>query len=220
MIRLGIAIHSHTAPCGSIARSQEHSRTAFVSVVTTTVLVLALLVHGARTQEMAVPVSIQVPLLMKVISTDRKLKERSGNELVIGVFYQPRFRASAETMESFIDAAGPSPTPPVAGQSVRVLPIPIDEQPDWDTLIASNELDICYIAPLRALGIAGLLPAARSQRAATCTGVLEYVEAGVSIGFDSRGGKPQIVINMSAAKAEGIDFSSQLLKLARIIEKD
>lgn len=195
-------------------------RAVSTTVVVAALLVLALLVHHARTQEMAVPVSIQVPLLMKVISADRRLGERSGSELVIGVFYQPRFRASVATMESFIEAAGAPLVSPIDGQPARVLSVPIEGQPDWDALIVSNELDVCYIAPLRALGVTDLLPAARAHQAVTCTGVPEYVEAGLSIGFDSRGGKPQIVINMDAAKSEGIDFSSQLLKLARIIKTD
>lgn len=183
-------------------------------------LALMLMVRAARTQEMSVPMSIQVPLLMKVISADRKLAERSGSELVIGVFYQPRYRVSVATMESFVEAAGSPPTSPIAGQSARVIPVPIEGEPDWESLVVSNNLDVCYVTPLRAIGIADLLPVVRAHKTITCTGVPEYVDAGLSVGFDTRGGKPQIIINVNAAKHEGIDFSSQLLNLARIVEKD
>ena len=96
--------------------------------------------------------------------------------------------------------------------------MPIAGEPHWDSLIDALDLDVCYIAPLRAMGIAGLLTATRLTRSVSCTGVPEYVESGVAFGFDSRGGKPQIVINVDAEKAEGIDFSSQLLKFARNIQ--
>lgn len=220
MRRVGKTVLSHTAWGGQITRSRGRNRAMSTIVVMTSMLILVLLAHVARTQEMAVPVSIQVPLLMKVMSADRNLAERSGSELVIGVFYQPRFRASAATMEAFIEAAGSTLASPIAGQPVRVLPVLIEGEPDWNALIVSNELDVCYIAPLRALGFADLLPAAQAHQAITCTGVPEFVEAGLAIGFDSRGGKPQIVINIDAARGEGIDFSSQLLKLARIVKKD
>jgi len=173
-----------------------------------------------HTHEMPVPMDIQLPLLMKVLSADRELRARAGDELVIGVFYQERYRASLSAMESILEVADRSLQAPLPDQTVRLVPVPIDGEPNWRSLIVELELDVCYVAPLRAVGVDGLLSATRSTRAISCTGVPDYIEAGVAFGFDTRGGKPEIVINVDAAKAEGIDFSSQLLKLARIIDKD
>lgn len=173
---------------------------------------------AVHTQEMPVPAQIQLPLLLKVLSADRNLRERAGDELVIGVFYQARYRASMGTMETLFEIVGKSLNPPFPDQPVRFVPVPIESDPNWDSLITALDLDVCYVAPLRAMGIGDLLLATRSNHAVSCTGVPEYVESGVSVGFDTHGGKPQIVINVGAAKAEGIDFTSQLLKLARIIE--
>jgi hypothetical protein len=167
---------------------------------------------------MPVPMDIQLPLLLKVLSADRQLRARAGDELVIGVFYQERYRASVSAMESIFEAAIKSLQAPLPDQTVRLIPVPIDGEPDWSSLIATLDLDVCYIAPLRAVSVAGLLSATKITQAISCTGVPEYVDSGVAFGFDTQGGKPQIVINVEAAKAEGIDFSSQLLKLARIVE--
>jgi hypothetical protein len=51
----------------------------------------------------------------------------------------------------------------------------------------------------------------------TFSGVPEYVEEGISVGIDVKNNKPLIVINIKSAKLEGIDFNSQLLKIAKIL---
>jgi hypothetical protein len=52
----------------------------------------------------------------------------------------------------------------------------------------------------------------------TVTGVPHYVEDGLGIGIDLRGGRPEIMVNLVASRAEGGDLDAQLLKLARIVQ--
>ena len=181
------------------------------------ILTVLLTAVVARPQDLDVPMNIQLPLLLKVLSADRNLRERAGAELMIGVIYQQRYRASVNTMEAILEVGGQSALSPFPDQPLRLVAIPVDNAGVIDSLLAAHEVDVCYLAPLRATGLAPILSATRARRIVTCTGVPEYIESGVAIGFDAKGGKPQIVINIEAAKAEGIDFSSQLLKLARII---
>ena len=44
------------------------------------------------------------------------------------------------------------------------------------------------------------------------------VEAGVTIGFELEGGRPRIVINLTRARAQKLDLSARLLRLARVIQ--
>lgn len=53
----------------------------------------------------------------------------------------------------------------------------------------------------------------------TFTGVPKYVEQGIAVGIGIQDRKPKIHINLSASKAEGAEFSSQLLKLAEIVDQ-
>ena len=66
--------------------------------------------------------------------------------------------------------------------------------------------------------IDNIIDISRREKIITLTGVPEYVNMGLAVGIDIRENRPQIVINMSAAKAEGADFSSQLLKLSKIVD--
>jgi hypothetical protein len=72
--------------------------------------------------------------------------------------------------------------------------------------------------PLRGLDISALTRAAAASGVRTFSGVPEYVYEGVSVTVGTRQGRPVIYVNLKTARAQGSDFSSQLLKLANVIE--
>jgi YfiR/HmsC-like len=52
----------------------------------------------------------------------------------------------------------------------------------------------------------------------TVTAVNEHLLAGAAVGLSLRGDHAEIVVNLPASRAEGASFSSQLLRVARILE--
>jgi hypothetical protein len=74
-----------------------------------------------------------------------------------------------------------------------------------------------YVAPLRPATLRQVLGTLRGARVRSVTAVPEYVRDGVSVGIAVAAGRPRLVINLAASRAQGSDFSSQLLKLARVI---
>src|SRR5919106_2649996 len=70
-------------------------------------LVAALLLAGLAgqvpralaAQEVALPVAVQVPILVKILNFDRNLSDRAGGRLVIGVLFQSRYRTSANVAD-------------------------------------------------------------------------------------------------------------------------
>lgn len=181
---------------------------------------LALFSAPAYAQSMPVPIEIQYPLLMRVFSADRNLTARSGSDMVIGVIYQKGVRESSQAAAALQEWARRNPSSPIAGSTVRLVPTAVDEMAGLDLRLLRDSVDLCYIAPLRAASLDSLLAATRRAGVATCTGVPEYVERGVSVGIGVKADRPQILVNMSAAKAEGIELGSQVLKLARVFGKD
>ena len=83
----------------------------------------------------------------------------------------------------------------------------------------SDSVNILIVAPLQAYSIEEITTISRTKHIMTFSSVPEYVNEGLSVGIGLKGGKPQILINLDAAKLEGLDFSSQLLKLAKIIQE-
>lgn len=170
-------------------------------------------------QEIAVPVDLQVALITKVLPFDRNQRFDPDGKVVIGIVYQSRFKASLDIFREFSDAAlelSGDRTPIV---TYRPIGIDIDKQNLEETL-SKYKIQILYIAPLRATGMAEIIEVSRHKRILTITGVPEYVAAGLSVGIGVKAGRPQILINLKAARLEHADFSSQLLKLAKIIETE
>lgn len=183
----------------------------------TLISISALLPRSLFAQEMSVPVGVQHTVLMKVLAYNRSLQARMGNEIVIGVLYQSKFRSSLRAKEEFIKA-GRISSSSMEGRTFEYVATEVSEITDLRTFLDKNKVDILYVAPLRAIDIETIASASRSQGVLTLTGVPNFVESGLAVGVALKGDQAQIEINLAAAKAEGADFTSQLLKVVRIIQ--
>ena len=183
------------------------------------VALAALLLAGERAgaQEVAVPVDLQVPLLVKVLGFDRKLTAAPDAELVIGVLFQAKFRSSLNVADEVREAVKRLPSGVIAGRRIRSVAIDLDGTPNLGMALARLRVGVLYVAPLRAVDLRDVMTTCRDAGVTTVTGVPDYVETGLSIGIGSRGERPEIVINLAASRAEGADLNAQLLKLARVI---
>lgn len=168
-------------------------------------------------QYIEVPVEVQYPLLLKILTFDRNLKSRVGAELVLGVVYQGKYKASEQAKNLFIRQLQQSAINRVEGIPIRPTTIDLD-QSDLGAFITAEKVDLLYILPLRAYDLAQISQTSSSYKVLTLTGVPAYVEAGMAVGIGVKGDRPQIIINLSAAKKAGADFSSQILKLAKVIQ--
>jgi hypothetical protein len=183
------------------------------------VLLLAIAVSGAA-EDMPVPVETQLPLLLKVLTFDRHLQRTMGDELVIAVLYQERFRQSLLVKEGLEQAAAASELSLVAGTPFRLMPLAldgVDGSPDLIERLVAAEADVLYIAPLRAVALGQITVASRSLGLLTMTGVPAYVDDGITVAIEVVRSRPRIVINLDAAEAEGAELSSRLLNLARVV---
>lgn len=180
---------------------------------------VALLVAATTmAQDILVPLDVQATLFLKILSFDRKVQSQSSQPMRIGVLYQPRVRTSRDVFEGFQRAVTKSGMKTVAGRSLTLVPIDIDGEADIAGQLGREPLDALYVTPLRAVSITAITDVTRHRGITTLTGVPEYVTAGLAIGLDVRGQKPEIMVNLLAQKAEGADFSAQLLKMARVIQ--
>jgi len=169
-------------------------------------------------QEMATPVEIQIPILSRILVFDRQLQERAGDEIVIGIVYQQRFRASRSAKDEVVAILDDGRVEQINGIPVRYVLVDLEPGIALVDVVRGHEIDLLYVAPLRAFDIRFITALSRDAKILTYSGVPEYVNQGISVGLDTRGGRPEILVNTVAAAEEGADFSSELLKLARIIE--
>jgi ABC-type uncharacterized transport system substrate-binding protein len=184
-------------------------------------LAVALLFAGVVSvvaQEVVVPVEVQVVLLCKVLAFDRALASRPGGEIVVGVVYQSRYRASVEVKEEFLRTATSLGEQHIAGLRVRFVPVELDDATHLAQQLTGLGLDALYVCPLRAVEVSAVSQATRKAQVVSFTGLPSYVHEGLAVGFGVQGDKPQLVVNLKAARAEGADFDARLLKLSRVLE--
>ena len=185
-----------------------------------TLFVVAALVTLVReplqAQEMAMPVGVQFSVFTRVFAFDRQFGRRAREEIVIGIVYQRRVPESSNIKEAVAEELRSGVS--VRGRPIRVLPIPVARSEDLEAALSLHDIDVLYITPLRSLDLDGITTLSRRHRVLTCTGVPDYVTQGLAVGIGARRSRPLILINLAAARAEGAEFSSELLKLAQIIE--
>jgi hypothetical protein len=167
-------------------------------------------------EEVQVPADLQAALFVKILSFDRNLRAQAGKDIVLGVLLQRGNRVSLDIATDLMRAveglAEPSETEP------RLRAVPIDVgRGDLAEQLEALHVEALYVPPLRALAVADIAAAARRRGVRTLTGVAAYVREGLAVGLAVRDDRPEILVNLPEARAEGTDFSSQLLNLARVI---
>jgi len=169
-------------------------------------------------QDIAVPIDVQFPIFFKIFSYDKNLTQKVKDHFDLLIVYQRKFRTSLNIKNSAQSVLEGKSFKYFNSSPVIIKSISIESASELDEYLAKNHIDCIYIAPLRAIHISEITSITRKRKILSTTGVVEYVEQGVSVGLAIKSEKPQILINLPASKAEGADFSSQLLKLAKIIE--
>ena len=136
----------------------------------------------------------------------------------MGIVYQGEHRRSDNVKDALMQTVEESPLKTVKGVPLRAVPIDVGRRTDLSEALARHQVDILYVAPLRAFDLAQIVRASGDLEVTTLTGIPAYCDAGIAVGIGRRGERPQILINLNRARAEGAGFSSRLLRLCKIVQ--
>jgi hypothetical protein len=164
-----------------------------------------------------IPVSVKIPIFLKVLSFDRQLQKRAGNNLNMLIVFQGKFRQSLTEKDEVEEALDNLAINSIEGIPINYFYIDLDEI-DIRNAISENHINLVYVCPLRGVSLDAISFICREKKILSFADVSSYVDNKMSVGLEMKAEKPQIIINLRNAKAEGADFSSQLLKLSRVIE--
>lgn len=198
----------------TLGRSRIRPRALAIGALAVVVLASVLGPRPLETQEIDVPMEVQLPILLKVLAYDRHLPARAPSGVVVAVVFQGGNRTSLLAKESAMRVLEATAT--VGGVPLRAVAIDLDRTSfanGLDSLAATH----AYLTPLRATDVSVLAARAREARVTTMSGVPRHVELGAAIGVGLRGGRPRIFVNVRASRLEGADLSAELLKLAEIV---
>jgi len=182
--------------------------------------VLLTLPAAVRAQDMEAPAAVQIPLLYKILTFDRNLGERAaGDDLVIGIVFQTGYRGSVVAREQVEEAFQQLKDSTISGHPVHWVTIEFKDAEALKLSLSRNRVDVIYVTPLRGVELDPIKLAARAAGITTFTGVPGYVDRGLALGVGIARDRPQIIVNIAAARAEGSDFASQLLRVSKVVEQ-
>jgi hypothetical protein len=161
------------------------------------------------------PDGLQVSLLQKVLTFDRALVA-SGGTVEVAVIYQSDYPQSAAAKAAFMRAATAASAQ--AGIKLRFRAVNIEGTMRFEDVFTVAGAQVAYLMPLRGIDVKSLSRAAASRGVRTASAVADYVYEGVSVTLGVKAGRPSININLKSCRSQGSDFSSQLLKLATVVE--
>lgn len=164
---------------------------------------------------MPLPTDVQLSLLSRILVFEASFAQKGPRDTVrIGIVYQPRFRASRNAMSAVCEVLDSSETRDEFGFHFDYVLIDVGGGMDG---ASAAGVDLLYVTPLRSLPVERVASFSRDADVLTFTGVPEYVRAGIAIGVDLAGGRPRILVNLDAVREEGAVLSSELLRLAEIV---
>lgn len=166
-----------------------------------------------RADEVAVPLSLQVDLLGKVLWYERTLQRSQQAELSIAILTRPKHlasEASAEQLEAQLTRVKA-----LGGKPVRVRRVPYRSAEQ--TQRTTEGAYLLYLTPGLEAAVADIAAAIAGQNVLTICSFGGGVPLGAVMGFELTSSKPQIVINLDRARAQKLDFSAQFLRIAKVV---
>ena len=180
-------------------------------------LAALLAVSRVRAEEVSVPVSLQIDLLLKVASYDKNLRRRAGERVLVAVLVNPRDadsgRVAAQALAALAEAGE------VDGLPVMPLSVEYTDAGALSRLADESRVAVLYIAPgFSPVDLDGIAQAFDGRSVLSAGALAKYTERGTVLGFDLVGGKPKLLVHLARAKRQQVELSSAVLKLMRVIE--
>jgi len=167
-------------------------------------------------EEVAVPVPLQMDLLVKVAGYDKNLPARARDLVRILILTKSDSGKSSQVARQAARA--------LAGKTVanRPLEVTIAAHSDGPALarrIQERGIAIVYAAPGFAQAELEDIARALSGISVLSSGaVARFVQSGVVLSFDLVSGKPKLLVHLKRARDQNVDLSSQVLKFVKVVE--
>uniref|UniRef100_UPI004049DDCD YfiR family protein n=1 Tax=Candidatus Saccharicenans sp. TaxID=2819258 RepID=UPI004049DDCD len=167
----------------------------------------------------------ELQLLKKILLFERSWKSRADRELRIGILYNKSSSISSLAMEDWLNLVNnlDANECQLDGIPLSLKEIELEPLSLLEIELNKNRIQLLYISPMETKNDARILAEiariCRKLRIGTFSAVPEYLDSGVAVGFELKNIKPTISINLDAARAQGLDFSSQFLRLVKKTEK-
>ena len=186
-----------------------------INIALTILFLLGLSSSFAQTVQ--VPLEVQVKVIPKILSLNKSFKLKNGETFNSTIVYSSTQRNSKRIYDGFKKL--------LAEKEIKLKNHPANffsiESNSIENLrdhIQTNNIQMLYITPMRGVNIEDITKLCKEENVLTITAVEEYEANNISVILSLEKSKLKIKINQKSAKSEGADFSSRLLKIAKLIK--
>ena len=158
----------------------------------------------------------QAAILIRAVAYDRGLKARVGPFLDIVVLSDGSSegaREASEVQEALRGLGGVL----VQGAPMRAVAVTAADPKTVAAELAARRPDVVWICGNADATLEAVLQAAQNIHFTTVSTRAALVDKGSMLSLELIGGAPRMVVNLTNARAAGVDFPAELLKLARVI---
>jgi len=157
-------------------------------------------------------------VIARVLAYDGALAARAGATLVIGVLYKKGNPASERGAEEAVKSFKPLESVMVASLPFRALAAPFAGASALEALIDKEGVDALFLCDGLDAEMTAIKQISHKRKVLTLGTQESQMKAGVALGVVTESGKLQIVVNLAFSREEGAEFSSDLLRIARVIK--
>jgi hypothetical protein len=175
-----------------------------------------LLSRSARPEGIAVPIRLQAELLSKVASYDRNFEARTGERvrtLLLMKQGDPESSRAAAEMRSAL-----SSIPTIGALPHEEELATFSTAPSLADMCRSRKVSILYLAPGFSEQIETLRETMGALSLLSVGSLAEYVPNGIVLGFDIVSGRSKLLVNLTQARRQHIEFRAEILKLTKVYE--
>ena len=173
-------------------------------------LLLAALGALADDAKPAPAATLQLLVMLKVVTYDQQFASRPSGDFVVHVPYEA---AHKDEVEALVKECLAMPTHTINDRKLQFAAIPIDEldkQPNASAVLLSKSLS----AP----ALKKALEVARAKKMYSFALDESQVKAGAMFGVSVATGRPQPLLNPTTAKAQGVELSAAVLKVIKMVQ--
>jgi hypothetical protein len=169
-----------------------------------------------RAEAPNVPIRLQADLLAKVASYDRNFAARAGQLARVLIVVAAADSDSKLTATDMRNALGAIPT--VGGLAHEEEVVSYVDATSLAEACRARRAAIVYLAPGFSGQIAAIRDAVGALKLLTVASLADYVPAGIVLGFDLVSGRPKLVVNLSQARRQDVDFRAEVLRLMMVYQ--
>ena len=175
-------------------------------ILSVVIAVLFLSLTPARPVEVA-PLKRQVLILTNILSHAKKIASESG-DLLFGIVGDKNDFVSNTLQKTLFESVKENRQALVGKR--KIVPVLVDIRK-----LKSAQVHVLYVTPGLKKHVEKIVSFSRDKNILTITGVAEHLDGGVSIGILPKDDAYQIVLNLTGAEQEEVEFDSALHKLAK-----